>query len=83
MASATKSIPAVRGVKSQGLAAKNLTILEDQLKHEALASTKLDQYAQTFTDSGLKSLAKSMAHHHKQHFKVLYQYLQNHQNALQ
>ena len=34
---------------------KNLTIIEDQLKHEALAAKKSEVYAEYFQDPELKS----------------------------
>jgi len=33
---------------------KNLTILEDQLNHEALGNKKCDVYANMFTDANIK-----------------------------
>ena len=37
---------------------KNLTILDDQMKHEALASKKSEAYVEYFADPALKSCAQ-------------------------
>lgn len=57
---------------------KSLTILEDQMKHEALACKKAEHYAQTFEDAALKSLAATTARHHKERFDRLFDYLNSH-----
>jgi hypothetical protein len=66
---------------SQGpqIESKNLSILEDQMKHEALASKKSGVYAGYFTDPALKNLAEDISRKHSQHFNGLYQYLNSHQ----
>lgn len=61
------------------LESKNLTILEDQLNHEALAYKKCDQYSQYFVDQNLKNISQQIAQHHKQHFDNLLNYLHSHQ----
>ncbi len=58
---------------------KNLTILEDQLKHEALASKKSEVYVNYFTDPALKSCAQQLADHHRDNFNNLLSYLETHQ----
>ncbi|MDP2891909.1 MAG: hypothetical protein Q8O09_02090 [Bacillota bacterium] len=58
---------------------KNLTILEDQMKHEALACKKSGVYANYFTDPTLKSLAQDISLQHRQNFDGLFQYLSSHQ----
>lgn len=61
------------------LQAKNLTILEDQLNHEALANKKCDVFSNMFTDPTIKNTVHEIAQHHRQHFENLLQYLQSHQ----
>lgn len=58
---------------------KSLTILEDQMQHEFLACKKAEHYAQTFENPSLKSLASSMAQHHRERFDRLLDYLNNHE----
>ena len=58
---------------------KNLTILEDQMNHEALAYKKCETYAGYFTDPALKSTAQKLAQHHKSNFNNLLSYLDSHQ----
>lgn len=60
------------------LESKNLTIIEDQLNHEALAYKKCVYYSQNLTDSNLKNLSSQIAQHHKQHFDSLFNYLNSH-----
>ena len=57
---------------------KNLTILEDQMKHEALAVKKSGLYAGYFQDPALKSCAQELAKHHKDNFNGLLNYLDSH-----
>ncbi len=57
---------------------KNLTIIEDQLKYEALAAKKSDVYAQYFADPALKSCAQQLANHHRDNFNNLLNYLESH-----
>ena len=57
---------------------KNLTILEDQMKHEALAVKKSGLYAGYFQDPALKSCAQELAKHHKDNFDRLLNYLDSH-----
>ena len=61
------------------LEGKNLTILEDQMKHEAQAARKSRYIAGEFTDPNLKTLASGLAQHHQQSFERLFQYLSSHQ----
>ena len=63
---------------STAIQSKSLTILEDQMKHEALACKKAEHYAQTFEDPALKNLASTMARHHKERFDRLFDYLNSH-----
>lgn len=58
---------------------KNLTILEDQMKHEALAAKKSQVYAEYFQDPTLKSVAQQLSKHHKDHFSNMLSYLETHQ----
>ncbi|MGI6160563.1 MAG: hypothetical protein ACOYJD_00885 [Christensenellales bacterium] len=57
---------------------KNLTIICDQLKHEAHACKKSEVYSNYFTDPGLKNLASQVAQHHRQNFDNLMNYLDSH-----
>lgn len=57
---------------------KSLTILEDQLQHEFLACKKAEQYAQTFENPTLRTLAGAMAQQHRQRFDRLFSYLNSH-----
>ena len=57
---------------------KNLTLLEDQMKHEALAAKKSALYAGYFQDPSLKSCAQQLAKHHKDNFDGLLNYLDSH-----
>ena len=60
------------------ISAKNLTIIEDQLKHEALAARKSEIYAEYFQDPELKSCAQQLAKHHRDNFHNLLGYLDTH-----
>ncbi|MGI5850122.1 MAG: spore coat protein [Christensenellales bacterium] len=60
------------------LESKNLTILEDQMKHEALAVKKSELYAGYFQDPALKSCAQQLAKHHRDNFNGLLSYLESH-----
>ena len=60
------------------LGSKDLSILEDQMNHEALAYKKCTIYAKYFMDASLKDMANSAAQHHKQHFDALESYLNSH-----
>jgi hypothetical protein len=55
--------------------AKNLIIIEDQMRCEALASKKSELYAEYFADPALKSCAQQLAKHHKDNFLSLLGYL--------
>ncbi len=63
---------------SSAIQTKSLTILEDQLQHEATAYKKAEHYAQTFENPALKALAGTMARHHKERFDRLFDYLNSH-----
>lgn len=65
------------------LAAKNLTILEDQMNHEALAFKKYDAYEKSCQDEALKSLCQNAKSMHKRHFDVLFTYLNDHNKPQQ
>jgi hypothetical protein len=58
---------------------KNLTMLQDQMNHVALAYKKCDLYSTYLTDPNLKDLACSIAQHHKNHFSDMMNYLNSHQ----
>jgi len=60
------------------LEAKNLYIIEDQMKREALAAKKSELYASSFADPVLKSCAQQLAKHHKDNFLNLLGYLDEH-----
>jgi len=58
---------------------KNLMIIEDQLKHEALAVKKTETYVEYFQDAQLKQTTQQIAQHHRQNFNNLLNYLETHQ----
>ncbi len=66
------------GSGSTAIQTKSLTILEDQMQHEAVAYKKAEHYAQTFENPALKNLACNMARHHKERFDRLFDYLNSH-----
>lgn len=57
---------------------KSLSILEDQMQHEFLACKKAQEYACSFENPALKSLADSMAKNHRARFDRLFDYLNSH-----
>ncbi len=61
------------------LSSKDLSILEDQLSHEALANQKAAAYAESFQDPQLKALANTLAAHHKHRYETMYNYLNGQQ----
>lgn len=61
------------------LSTKDLSILEDQLNHEALANQKAAAYAESIKDPQLKALANTLAAHHKQRYETMYNYLNGQQ----
>ncbi|NLP00163.1 MAG: hypothetical protein GX386_07710 [Clostridiaceae bacterium] len=65
------------------LTSKNLTILEDMLNYESLNYKKLDMYAQNCTDPQLKNVCTKAAQLHKQHFNMLFNYLNSHNKPAQ
>ncbi len=66
------------GSSSSEIEAKNLMIVQDQMKHEALAAKKSELYAEYFADPTLKSCAQQLAKHHKDNFTNLLGYLDTH-----
>jgi|AGTN01.2.fsa_nt_gi hypothetical protein len=54
---------------------KNLMLLEDQMRLEALAAKKSELYAEHFQDPVLKGFAQQLAMHHKDNFSSLLAYL--------
>lgn len=65
------------------LTSKNLTILEDMLNYESLNYKKLDMYAQSCNDPELKDVFTKAAQLHKQHFNMLFNYLNSHNKPAQ
>ncbi len=61
------------------LSSKDLSILEDQLNHEALANQKAAAYAESLQDPQLKALANTLAQHHKHRYETMYNYLNGQQ----
>lgn len=61
------------------LSTKDLSILEDQLNHEALANQKAAAYAESFQDPQLKAIANTIASHHKHRYEAMYNYLSGQQ----
>ena len=62
-----------------GLSSRDLSILEDQLKHEALANQKAAAYAESMQDPQLSALARTLASHHKSRYESLFNYLNSQQ----
>lgn len=65
------------------LTSKNLTILEDMMNYETLFYKKLDMYSQSVNDPQLKDLCTRAAQFHKQHFDILFNYLNSHNKPAQ
>ncbi len=65
------------------LSSKNLTILEDMLNYETLYYKKLDLYSQSINDPQLKDICGKAAQLHKQHFDMLFNYLNSHNKPAQ
>lgn len=61
------------------ISSKDLSMIEDQLSHEALAYKKCQAYAGYFMDTNAQNLANQLAQHHKQNFTNLLDYLNSHQ----
>ena len=61
------------------LSSKNLTILEDEMNHEALLVHKYAQAAQACTDPQLGQLCTTIAEKHHSHYNALLDYLNSHQ----
>ena len=53
------------------LTSKELTFIEDSLKHEALLVKKFRSYASSAQDPAIKRQAEQIADRHKQHFDLL------------
>ncbi len=66
------------GSSQPEIEAKNLKIIEDQLKYEALAAKKSELYSEHFADPALKSCVQQLAKHHKDNFMNLLGYLDSH-----
>jgi hypothetical protein len=66
------------GSAQSEIEAKNLMIIEDQMRHEVLAAKKSELYAASFADPALKSCAQQLAKHHKDNFLSLLNYLDAH-----
>lgn len=58
--------------------AKSLTILEDQMQHEYVASKKCDYYAANLSDPQLQAVVTQIANAHRQRFNKLFEYLNSH-----
>lgn len=58
---------------------KNLTILEDQLTLEALATKKYKLAAQQCTSQDIVDLCNQAYERHKKHYDDLFNYLNSHQ----
>jgi hypothetical protein len=58
-----------------GIEARNLIIIEDQLRLHAQAAKKSELYAASFADPALKSCASQLAKHHRDCFLSLMSYL--------
>lgn len=58
---------------------KNLSLIEDQMNHEALACKKFEAYAGQFQDPQLRQHAQTLSQHHRSNFDTLNQYLNGHQ----
>lgn len=71
------------GQEQSMLTSKNLTILEDQLNFEALASKKLDLYAKQCQDANLKNICEKASQMNKRHFDALFAYLNDHNKPQQ
>jgi hypothetical protein len=75
-----------QGVGQQGkamLTSKNLTILEDMMNLESLGYKKLSMYSQQCSDPQHKEICNKAAQLHKQHFDMLFNYLNSHNKPMQ
>lgn len=61
------------------LTSRNLTILSDQLGHEALLVHKYAQAAQSVNDPSVRSQLYSISELHRKHYDTLLNYLNSHQ----
>jgi len=57
------------------ITSKELALLQDQMEAEYHANRKSSIYAQTMNDPNLKSLASTLAQHHRTRFDALYNFL--------
>ena len=58
---------------------KDLSILEDQLGHEAIANHKAAAYDESLQDPQLRALAGTLAAHHRQRYEALFNFLNGQQ----
>ena len=58
---------------------KDLSILEDQLGHGAMANLKAAAYAESLQDPQLRALANTLAAHHKKRYEAMLCYLNSQQ----
>ncbi len=65
------------------ITSKNLGILEDMMNYESLYYKKLDMYSQSLNDPQLKDICNKAAQLHKQHFDMLFNYLNSHNKPSQ
>ena len=56
-----------------------MSILEDQLSHEAIANHKAAAYAESLQDPQLRALAGTLAAHHKQRYEAMFNFLNGQQ----
>lgn len=57
------------------LTSKDLTVLEDQLTHTAMSCRVAMNYANQFQNPQLKSMAATVAQHHRQQYDALCTFL--------
>lgn len=65
------------------ITSKNLTILEDMMNYESLFYKKIDMYSKSCNDPQLKDICNKAAQLHKNHFDILYNYLNSHNKPAQ
>ncbi len=54
---------------------KDLTVIEDQLTRLNIACRTATTYANQFTNPALKSMASTVAQHHRQQYDAMFAYL--------
>ncbi len=57
------------------LTSKDLSVVEDQLVHIATSCRVAQHYATQFSDQQLKTVAASVAQHHRQQYDAIYAFL--------